>query len=91
MEGTENWCLEALNLVPEGNLLTLILMHINGAYSSHGSKKKRVMNHMNAKLVEKGSSKMHPVKKACFQKRWLSTEKGGRTTKKRSEFLPGCL
>jgi hypothetical protein len=40
MEGTKKWCLEALNLVPEGNLLTLILMDINDAYSSDGSKKK---------------------------------------------------
>jgi hypothetical protein len=41
---------------------------------------------MNAKLVEKGSSKMHPVKK-----QWLRTKKGGPAAKKRSEFLPGCL
>ena len=39
MEGTEKWCLEALNSVPEGKLLTL--MDINDAYSSDGSKKKK--------------------------------------------------
>ena len=44
---------------------------------------------MNAKLIEKGSLKMHPVKKACFfPRQWLSTEKGVQMAKKRSEFLP---